>query len=272
MEKHLYKRYPDGAGYWKLPGTSSAVFGSSEIARINSYEDLWRFAQLVYQRDNWVEKYTIPNLIDGQADRPFGNQKVSGLSIVCGFLRSLQVNLRIFHPHNPEVVQALIPNAEIIMNDLFVDTVVNYISNTTDNLDMLAPDAGAYKNVMRLADEIDFQGAVYSASKMRPAIGEMKQIVPVEDFGGRDILIVDDICVFGGTFKNLAKELRKRNVGRLFLAVSHMTVQTHKNKDLFYAFDHIYTTSSKYTEYFVKGREEFHNPKNLTVIPIEQVI
>ena len=45
--------------------------------------------------------------------------------------------------------------------------------------------------------------------------------VPIEDLKNRPCLIVDDICDGGGTFLGLGSELKKKNAGELFLAVSH---------------------------------------------------
>ena len=54
-----------------------------------------------------------------------------------------------------------------------------------------------------------------------------------------------------GTFIGLAKMLRERNVGKLYLAVSHLTLET-VSEDLIKSFDKIYTTDSKgFKEYKV---------------------
>ena len=57
-------------------------------------------------------------------------------------------------------------------------------------------------------------------------------------------MIIDDICVKGGTFVGLAKMLKERNCGNLYLAVSHMTV-TDFNEELTYLYDEVFITNSK---------------------------
>jgi len=81
---------------------------------------------------------------------------------------------------------------------------------------------------------------------------------------------VDDISVYGGTFKGLSKLLRETEVGKIYLAVSHMTVQNHKNSELYDAFDEVFTTNSKFEHYFVpfKKKNGGVQPKNLTIINI----
>lgn len=72
-----------------------------------------------------------------------------------------------------------------------------------------------------------------------------------DDYEGKDILIIDDICVYGGTFKGLAKLLKERNCGKLYLAVSHMTVQNLGEDPVTNYFDKVFTTNSKYEHYDV---------------------
>lgn len=43
--------------------------------------------------------------------------------------------------------------------------------------------------------------------------------------------------------------LKERNCGKLYLAVSHLTVEK-PNPDLFVLFDKIFTTNSKFENYF----------------------
>jgi phosphoribosylpyrophosphate synthetase len=86
-------------------------------------------------------------------------------------------------------------------------------------------------------------------SAFRECVKLSSKIIDRQDFEGKDILIVDDICVYGGTFKNLAKMLRKRNCGRLYLTVSHMTVQNLGEDPVTNYFDKVFTTNSKYDWY-----------------------
>jgi len=115
------KTYPDGTSY-----VNSIEEGFNEIIfKINSYKELWQLNQLI---DAWHSRYgftelrpniTIPNLIDAQADRRFNKGESSGLKLVCKFLNGMNANFKIFHPHNPEVVEALMDHVEIIDNSEF---------------------------------------------------------------------------------------------------------------------------------------------------------
>ena len=137
-----------------------------------------------------------------------------------------------------------------------------------NNLVILLPDGGAYKWGVKLADKLGFKGDVLAAAKNRKyedGHSKLVQLVDRSDFGGKDILIIDDICVGGGTFKGLAKMLRERNCGKLYLAVSHMTVESLGQDPVTDYFDRVFTTNSKFDTYY--GRDDFE-PKNLKVIDL----
>ena len=111
----------------------------------------------------------------------------------------------------------------------------------------MSSDAGGFKPLMKLVDKIDWDGEIESASKSRKykdGKSKLTQLIGREDFGGKDVLIIDDICVYGGTFVGLAKLLKERNVGKLYLAISHLTV-SNPNPDIVNLFEKVFTTTSK---------------------------
>ena len=129
-----------------------------------------------------------------------------------------------------------------------------------DNLIILFPDAGAFKWGMKLLDKLNWTGDVCVASKCRQySDGKTKLIQVIEraDFGGKDVLVIDDLLVGGGTFLGLATMLHERNVGKLFLAVSHITIP-NPNKALETAYERIYCTNSKYDQYELSNLTVFN--------------
>ena len=264
-------KYPDNTSY------INNVLAGDDIFKVNSYEDLWHLNQFVDAYNNrlgFPPTITIPNLIDAQADRRFNNGESSGLKLVCIFLNGMNANFRIFHPHNAEVVESLIDNVEIIDNTQFINTILfshkGLDLDTFDNTILMSSDAGGFKPLMSLCDKIDWKGETYSASKARTKDG-MKQLIDRQDFEGKDVLIVDDISVYGGTFKGLSELLRERNCGKLYLGVSHMTVQNLGEKPVTEYFDKVFTTNSKFNNYwsggdFADAAENYEQPSNLKVI------
>lgn len=276
--KYEVKSYPDGSKYVIVKEIHHHL-----TYRINSYEDLWILNQIhdVVKYAGWHITVTIPNLIDAQADRRFDIDQPHGLKLVLEFLKQMtHFKFKIFHPHNSELVELVLDNrVEVIDNTEFIRNVLLDIEGKgapewllklggNKNLILMSADAGGFKPLMKLSDRLEWKGETFSASKSRKyenGHSKLTQIVDRADFGGKDILIVDDLSIGGGTFKGLAKTLRERNCGKLYLAVSHMTIQDLGADPLTNYFDGIYTTNSKFEFYGVNMEGERVLPENLKV-------
>lgn len=248
-------KYPDGSSYVKVNR-----YEKEFTFRINSYEDLWTLNQLVdvYNNAGLVPTITIPCLIDAQADRRFNDNESFGLKLVVKFLSGLNADFKVFHPHNADALEFGAENIKVIDNSKFLSMVLyshkglDIDETDEDNYILMSPDAGMFKQLMKMCDKIKWEGDTYSASKSRKyedGKSKLVQQVDREDFNGKDILIVDDLMIGGSTFVGLAKMLRERNVGKLYLAVSHITVE-NPNPELLNCFDKIFTTNSKFDNYF----------------------
>jgi ribose-phosphate pyrophosphokinase len=234
------KKYPDGASYADIDLSQDEF-----TYRVNTYEDLIHLIQIVeaFNSVDIVPLVSIPCLIDSQADRRFGVGTSSGLRIVCKLLQTVKAHWTVFHPHNPEVLEALLDGISILGNhELVIDTLEKLNAGPEDTI-LMSSDAGGFKPLLKTVEYIKWQGEVYSASKARSG-NQLTQIVDRQDFQGKNILIVDDLCVFGGTFIGLAEILKSRNIGNLYLLVSHMTVP-NPNPRLAEVFTRIFTTNSK---------------------------
>lgn len=252
----LVTKYPDGTSYVK-----EVDFSSEIIFRLNTYEDLWHLIQYVdvCNHNGYKPTITIPCLLDAQADRRFNKNESSGLKLVCKFLNNMNANFKIFHPHNSEVIEALLDNVEIIDNSEFIQQVLNIHLNmrlnekVKENLILMSSDAGGFKPLMKLCDKIKWQGGTFSASKSRKyENGKSKLIQQIDrqDFQGKDILLIDDCLIYGNSAKGISKLLKERNCGKLYLAVSHMTVQNLGEDPVTNYFNKVFTTNSKYDKYY----------------------
>lgn len=276
-------KYPDGTSYVTLGKYDINYKEKWDSFKINNYEDLHHLEQFVdvCNNEGFIPKIIIPNLLDAQSDRRFAQNQSSGLKIVLKRLNSMNANFKIFHPHNPEVVEALIDNVEIIDNSEFIKKVIyNELypgpgfpnPDMYNNLILMSSDAGGFKPLMKLCNKINWEGQTASAAKSRLWDGKESRLVQqiqCEDFEGKDILIIDDISVYGGTFKGLSKLLRERNCGKLYLAVSHMTVKNLGEDPVTDYFDKVFTTNSKFDEYYFND-EEVHilTNENLEIIKL----
>ena len=258
-------KYPDKSSYVVVED-----FPPHLEFRINTYEDLWTLTQIkdVYDHNNRPLSVTIPCLLDAQADRRFADNQPHSLKLLLRHLNSLQFeDIEVFHPHNAEIVEAMLNNVTILDNSKYINNVLYDIKTTNTSLDdykkgnsliLMSSDAGGFKPLMKLVDKIGWQGETFSASKARKyehGKSVLTQQIDRQDFQGKDILIIDDICVKGGTFVGLAKMLKERNCGNLYLAVSHMTVLDF-NEELTLLYDTVFTTNSKnlpHKQYSTRG-------------------
>ncbi len=87
--------------------------------------------------------------------------------------------------------------------------------------------------------------------------GEIKEtIVYYDDFKGRDVCIIDDLCEKGGTFIALAKILKKKGAGKVILFVSHGLFSGDINTLYNNGISEIFTTNSYRND--LTQTERFH--------------
>lgn len=183
-----------------------------------------------------------------QADRKFSNGECFSLKTICNIINDLKlVKVIVFDPHS-DVTPALLNNCEVRDNSSFIDSVIYNLYCTSEisyfdpfkDLIILSPDAGAYKKIFALCEKIEFKGQIECCAKSRNhETGEKTIIVPKFD-ETKDVLIIDDICLAGGTFLGIANQIKNK----CYLAVSHGIF--NKGVDhLLDRFEMIYTTDSR---------------------------
>jgi len=136
----------------------------------------------------------------------------------------------------------LIYNCFSIKNTSYVEEALDELVG--EGLVLVSPDAGAQKKSQQLFLETRFNALVQCEKKRNPETGELSGFnVLAEDLNGHDCIIVDDICDGGGTFIGLAKELKAKGAGDLYLFVTHGIFSKGTNELLHY-YEHIFTTDS----------------------------
>lgn len=146
----------------------------------------------------------------------------------------------VFDPHS-EVAPALLNNCEIVPNYAFIEEVMKRIGG---NVKLISPDGGALKKIYRLSEYLGGADVVECSKSRDVKTGKLSGFkVYEDDLANADCLIVDDICDGGGTFIGLAEELKKKNAGMLYLAVSHGIF--NKGFEVFDTyFEKLFTTNS----------------------------
>lgn len=244
-------KFPGGEIHFLIQRPNILYTGTSKIeiiSSIKSSDDLMLLILAIdtIRKDGFKGQLEvfIPYFPYAQADRNFGLGESFSLKTITNILNTLNVDKFIVYDVHSDVASGLLNNCEVIDNSEFVKYVIGDINS--QNLILLSPDAGAYKKIGKLADKIQFKGNVAAANKYRNlSSGNIESLeLSIQDFGGADVLIIDDIIMGGRTFIGLAEKLKERNVGKIFLAVSHGVFNYGLN-DLNTHFDGIYTTNSR---------------------------
>lgn len=148
-------------------------------------------------------------------------------------------NVMVFDPHS-EVTPAVLNNCEVVNNHSFVSEIVKLIG---ENVFLVSPDGGALKKIYKVSEALGGLQVVECSKSRDVKTGKLSGFkVYEDDLQGKDCLVVDDICDGGGTFIGLAEELKNKNAGKLYLAVSHGIFS--RGFENLKCFEQIFTTDS----------------------------
>jgi len=183
----------------------------------------------------------IPYFPAARQDRVMIAGEPLSVKVYADILNSLKLNkVTVFDAHS-EVTSALLDNCEVISNHAFIAEVLKKIGN---DVKLISPDGGALKKIYKVSEYLGGIDVVECSKSRDVKTGKLSGFKVYDDnLQGIDCLIVDDICDGGGTFIGLAEELKKKNAGKLYLAVSHGIF--NKGFDVFQKdFEKIFTTNS----------------------------
>ena len=161
----------------------------------------------------------LPYMPAARQDRVMITGESLSVKVYADLINGLNLDsVTIFDPHS-EVAPALLNNCTVISNHKFIEKVIADIN--TDVI-LISPDGGALKKIYKVSEFLGGLPVIECSKKRNVKNGQLEGFkVYEDDLKGKDCLIVDDICDGGGTFIGLAEELKKKNAGNLYLAVSH---------------------------------------------------
>ncbi len=98
------------------------------------------------------------------------------------------------------------------------------LSKNLDNLVAASPDAGFAKNVRKYAKYLKAQ--VVIADKVRASHDENAEIMEIiGDVQGKNVVIVDDFTISGGTLVNMAHALKDLGAEKIYACCTHALLQ-----------------------------------------------
>ena len=211
--------------------------------RLNSFNDLGLLCIAVdalRRMDVKNMELFIPYFPAARQDRVMIKGEALSVKVYADIINGMQFDkVYVFDAHS-EVTPALLNNCEVIPNHTFIQAVVKAIGN---DVKLISPDGGALKKIYKVSEFLGGVDVVECSKSRDVKTGRLSGFkVYNDDLQGADCLIVDDICDGGGTFVGLAEELKNKNAGRLYLAVSHGIF--NKGFAVLDCFEKIFTTNS----------------------------
>ena len=159
----------------------------------------------------------LPYLPHARMDRIKNEEDVFTLKYFCEAINSLNFERIICYDIHSSVGAALLNNCENRLPINEINAVINNISDP--NLVLCFPDEGAMK---RYSDKLQRPYA-FGVKKRNWETGKIEGLSLINDdkVVGKNVLIVDDICSYGGTFVHTAKALKAAGAKNIHLYITH---------------------------------------------------
>jgi len=163
-------------------------------------------------------KLILPYLPYARQDRVMNSGESLSIKVMCDIINSLKFETVEIADVHSDVSLALLNN---VINKEQYEFVGKLAKNWLGTPYLVAPDAGAIKKTMKIAQKLNWP--MVRADKTRNVTtGEISgSVVYTEHIGDHDFLMVDDIFDGGRSFLELAKVLRPLTNGRIYLYVTH---------------------------------------------------
>lgn len=214
--------FPGGEPHIKITSDLSSVKELTISHRIRSFNDMGLLLLAVNAVKNQGVSnihLLLPYFPAARQDRLMTKGEPLSVKVYTELINHLNLDsVTIFDPHS-EVAPALLDRCIIVNNFNFIRSVTETLSS---DLLLISPDGGALKKIYKLAAHLQHYDVIECAKSRDIKTGKLSGFkVYADNLNGKDCLIVDDICDGGGTFLGLAKALKAKNAGQLYLAVSH---------------------------------------------------
>ncbi len=240
FEKFIFS---GGEPHLRLKNTENITSADVTI-RIRSFEDmgfLLLATDAIKRSEISLGTLTLPYFPAARQDRVMNSGEPLTVKIYAQLINNLGFSKIVILDAHSDVAPALLDNCRNVSNTKFIQQVIQDIQTPVI---LVSPDAGASKKISKLSAALGGIEVIECGKTRNVQNGQLTSFrVYADDLQQKDYLIVDDICDGGSTFIGLAKELKSKNAGRLYLAVSHGIFSNGLN-ELSQYFDRIYTTNS----------------------------
>lgn len=224
VNKLEFKTFPGGELHiidsWIQNGT--ILQDNSVLCRIQNSDDLIKLCLFTNAFKNFVgrmpHRLVLPYIPYARQDRIASPGEALSIKVFANLLNTLNYKyVYVFDPHS-DVCTALIENVKVIPQwEIFADLV-------PEDVDLIAPDAGALKKVYKLQEAVAKLGytvPVRVATKHRDThTGKISHTTLEGQPVNKTCVVIDDICDTGGTLMALGNLLEAQYEKRI-LMVTH---------------------------------------------------
>ena len=188
----------------------------------------------------------MPYIPNARMDRVKNKDEVFTLKYFADFINNLNFDKVIVRDPHSYVSLALINNVECEDISVKIKKLANRLLIKENDI-IFYPDEGAckrYSEMIGLSNAFGIKKRNFRTGKIEGL--EVMGDIPRENF---NVLIVDDICSYGGTFYHSAKKLKELGADKIYLYITHCENNILKGEllkeDLI---EKVFTTESIFTE------------------------
>lgn len=222
--------------------------------RYDSDEDIWQLFMFLDTFNRLVDidaenHLVIQYMPYSRMDRVEASNTAFSLSIFTNLLTQYtrDMTIHVFDPHSPKTLELLNSQRESQAKELDVSLKDKVLKSfDLSSTWVVFPDKGAQ---IRYGEDLDRYPNVIVCEKVRDfATGKIQsieaQVVKRENEHVSKLVMIDDLCSYGGTFIGCLEAIKKQMpITHASLIVSHAEPAIYKGQ-IFENFDQVYTTTS----------------------------
>lgn len=213
--------FPDKTSQvWKIP---EKVFGNKGVDIMWEFEsesEIFQLCQLVdlvkSKKLRGFMNLHIPYLPYGRQDKDISNSETFSLHTFAKIINSLEFDYVSTKDAHSGIAKRLLNN----LDDIFPRGEIKNVLSEIENPVIAYPDHGAYVRYSIELIEFD-KNSIIGTKKRNQQTGYIEKYDIEGDCYGKNVVIIDDICDGGMTFRLLAKDLLKNGAKSVTLYVTH---------------------------------------------------
>ncbi len=238
--------YPDGT--MKIDIAEDNI---KNVLFVWKFQNESEFMKLAYMVDNIRDRYPdveaklyMPYLPNARMDRVHSKTEVFTLKSFCGLINALDFRKVTILDVHSSVGSALLNRCVNLSPQTFISMVRNSIGFDCKTDYIFFPDEGSGKRYTQYFGDCANIG--FGIKKRDWATGKILGLdICGENPKGKNVLIIDDICSYGGTVYHSAKKLKELECGDINVFFSHCENSIEKGELLKCGLiNHVYTTDS----------------------------